>query len=126
MIRLSREQVLSLHKELVERFGGTAGNRDDGLLDSALSSPFQSFSGQDLYPDVIEKAAALCWGLVKNHPFIDGNKRTGAHVMLVSLALNGLHLRYEQKELIDLILALAAGALSRDELTEWLRSRIEK
>ena len=126
MIRLSREQVLSLHKELVERFGGTAGIRDDGLLDSALSSPFQSFSGQDLYPDVIEKAAALCWGLVKNHPFIDGNKRTGAHVMLVSLALNGLHLRYEQKELIDLILALAAGALSRDELTEWLRSRIEK
>ena len=125
MIRLSRDQVLSLHNVLLAQFGGVPGIRDDGLLDSALLSPFQSFAGQDLYPGIVVKAAALCWGIVKNHPFVDGNKRTGAHVMLVFLALNGFQLRYEQKELIELIFALAAGRLFREDLTDWLKDHVK-
>ena len=124
MIYLSRRHVLALHRLLLEKFGGTDGVRDEGLLDSALSAPFQTFAGQALYPDVIEKAAALCWGLVRNHPFLDGNKRIGTHVMLIFLELNGCRLRYSQEELIHEILALAEGTLQREDLSRWLKERI--
>ena len=67
-----------MHDQLIERYGGTHGVRDEGLLDSAMSAPFQSFSGIDLYPPIIDKASRLCFGLVMNHPFYDGNKRIGA------------------------------------------------
>ena len=73
---------------------------------------------------MIEKAAALCWGLVRNHPFLDGNKRIGAHVMLIFLELNGCRLRYSQEELIHEILALADGTLQREDLSRWLKERI--
>lgn len=124
MICLSCRQVVSLHDDLIEQFGGSPGIRDEGLLDSALSAPFQTFADQELYPNLIEKAAAVCWGIVRNHPFVDGNKRTGAHVMLVFLELNGYSLRYSQDELISLILDLAAGKIQRNDLVQWLRSRL--
>ena len=92
MKTLSKEQVLRLHNALLETFGGTAGVRDDGLLESALNAPFATFGGQYLYPSVQAKAAQLGFGLVCNHPFTDGNKRIGAHVMLVFLAINGIEL----------------------------------
>ena len=101
MIRLTKEQVLMLHIQLIESTGGCDGIRDEGLLDSALESPFQSFGGEELYPSIQAKAARLCYGLVKNHAMIDGNKRIGAHTMLVFLAVNGYELRYTQKELVD-------------------------
>ncbi len=85
MMILSKKQVLMLHRRLIETTGGSMGMRDEELLDSALSNPFQSFGGKDLYPTVQAKAAQLCFGLVKNHAMIDGNKRLGAHVMLVFL-----------------------------------------
>ena len=88
MIRLSKSQVLLLHEQLVAETGGSPGLRDEGMLDSALNAPFQTFGGEDVYPSLQQKAAHLCFGLVKNHPFVDGNKRIGAHVMLVFLALN--------------------------------------
>ena len=75
MKTLSKEQVLRLHNALLETFGGTAGIRDDGLLESALNAPFATFGGQYLYPSVQAKAAQLGFGLVCNHPFVDGNKR---------------------------------------------------
>ena len=103
MKTLSKEQVLRLHNALLETFGGTAGVRDDGLLESALNAPFATFGGQYLYPSVQAKAAQLGFGLVCNHPFVDGNKRIGAHVMLVFLAINGIELDYTQEELIDII-----------------------
>ena len=106
MKTLSKEQVLRLHNALLETFGGTAGVRDDGLLESALNAPFATFGGQYLYPSVQAKAAQLGFGLVCNHPFVDGNKRIGAHVMLVFLAINGIELDYTQEELIDIILGL--------------------
>ena len=102
MIKLTKEQILMLHSQLIESTGGCDGIRDDGLLESALESPFQSFNGEELYPSIQAKAARLCYGLVKNHAMLDGNKRLGAHGMLVFLAVNGYELRYTQKELSDI------------------------
>ena len=78
MIVLSKSQIRLLHTQLIEQTGGTDGVRDDGLLDSALCAPFQSFDGIDVFPSIQQKAARLGFGLIKNHPFVDGNKRIGA------------------------------------------------
>lgn len=120
MIRLTTEQVLKMHSQLIRETGGTDGLRDQGILESALNSPFQSFAGDDIYPSLQHKAARLCFGIVKNHPFLDGNKRIGAHAMLVFLAVNGIDLDYTQKELTDTILALAAGDIGSDDLFQWV------
>lgn len=120
MIRLTKEQVLMLHIQLIESTGGCDGIRDEGLLDSALESPFQSFGGEELYPGIQAKAARLCYGLVKNHAMIDGNKRMGAHTMLVFLAVNGYELRYTQKELVDLILDIADGKKEYGDILSWI------
>lgn len=121
MIRLTKRQILLLHDQLVAETGGTSGLRDEGMLDSALNAPFQSFGGVDIYPSLQQKAARLCFGLVKNHPFIDGNKRIGAHAMLVFLALNGIELQYSQTELSNIILQLAAGKIELPALLEWIQ-----
>ena len=86
---LSKEQILMLHRQLIEETGGSFGIRDEEMLDSAIQNPFQTFGGTELYPSIQAKAAQLCFGLVKNHAMVDGNKRLGAHVILVFLALNG-------------------------------------
>lgn len=82
MKRLSKEQVLKLHSQLIESFGGSDGVRDENLLDSALESPFQTFNGEELYPTLQAKAARLGYGLIKNHCMIDGNKRTMYFIVL--------------------------------------------
>ena len=120
MIRLSKSQVLLIHDQLISETGGSSGLRDEGILDSALNAPFQTFSGEDVYPSLQQKAARLCFGLVKNHPFVDGNKRIGAHVMLVFLALNGIELQHSQTELSDVILQLAAGEIEATDLLHWI------
>ena len=120
MIRLSKEQVLLLHKHLIESTGGSEGVRDEGMLGSALSNPFQSFGGEEFYTSVQAKAAQLCFGLVRNHPMLDGNKRLGAHVMLVFLTLNGYELSYTQQELSDTILALASGKIDIKAIMQWI------
>ena len=120
MIRLSKPQILRLHEQLVAATGGSDGLRDEGMLDSALSAPFQTFGGEDVYPSLQQKAARLCFGLIKNHPFVDGNKRIGAHAMLVFLALNGIELQYTQTELSDIILQLAAGTIQSSDLLNWI------
>ena len=120
MIRLSKTQILLLHEQLIAETGGSSGLRDEGMLDSALNAPFQTFGGEDVYPSLQQKAARLCFGLVKNHPFLDGNKRIGAHVMLVFLALNGIELRHTQTELSDVILQLAAGTIQSSDLLSWI------
>ncbi len=100
MIRLSKTQILLLHEQLIAETGGSSGLRDEGMLDSALNAPFQTFGGEDVYPSLQQKAARLCFGLVKNHPFLDGNKRIGAHVMLVFLALNGIELQHNTNRIV--------------------------
>jgi len=120
MIILSKEQVLKLHASLIKATGGSDGIRDERMLDLALNNPFQSFGGKELYPSIQAKAARLCFGLVKNHAMLDGNKRLGTHVMLVFLALNGYELYYSQKELSDVILALASGDIGEKEILRWI------
>ncbi|MCM1161286.1 MAG: type II toxin-antitoxin system death-on-curing family toxin [Roseburia sp.] len=120
MIRLSKEQVIKLHAKLIEVTGGSNGIRDEKMLDSALNNPFQSFNGKELYPSIHAKAARLCFGLVKNHAMVDGNKRLGTHAMLVFLALNGYELSYSQTELSDIILAVASGGAGAEDILQWI------
>ena len=120
MRKLSKEQVLLLHTQLIEEFGGTDGVRDYNLLDPALETPFQSFAGEELYPTIQAKAARLGYGLIKNHTMLDGNKRIGAHAMLVFLALNGIEMKYTQKELYETVLSVGAGSLEYDDLLQWV------
>lgn len=120
MKTLSKNQVTALHSALIREFGGIDGIRDEGLLESALAAPFQTFGGEPVYPSLQAKAAQLGFGLIRNHPFVDGNKRIGAHTMLVFLAVNGIELRYEQQELIDVVLSVAAGQIDRQGLLQWI------
>ena len=120
MKTLSKNQVTALHSALIREFGGIDGIRDEGLLESALAAPFQTFGGEPVYPSLQAKAAQLGFGLIRNHPFVDGNKRIGAHTLLVFLAVNGIELRYEQQELIDIVLSVAAGQIDRQGLLQWI------
>ena len=117
---LSKEQVILLHHDLIKTTGGTDGIRDEALLDSALHAPFQSFGGMDSFPSIQQKAARLGFGLIKNHAFVDGNKRIGTHTMLVFLALNGIELSYTQEALSGFILSVAAGESSFEDMVKWI------
>ena len=125
MIRLSREQILMLHHQLIERYGGSHGIRDEGMLDSALSAPFQSFGETDFYPTTQEKAVRLAYGLVMNHPFHDGNKRIGALAMLTILDLNHISLKTNSAELTEVFLQLASGVLKEKDLLAWVLSKMQ-
>ena len=117
---LTKAQVLMLHEQLVNETGGSPGLRDEGLLESSSASPFQEFATFSPYPTIQQKAARLGFSLVMNHPYIDGNKRIGAHAMLTLLALNGIEIACTQKELADTILNVAAGNIGYDRLLQWL------
>ena len=120
MIIISKEQVIFLHSQLISETGGSDELRDEDMLESALSAPFQVFDDMEVYPSVQQKAARLCYGLVKNHAFVDGNKRIGAHVMLVFLSLNKIELEYTQKELSDVILKVATSEITFEEFFKWI------
>lgn len=120
MIKFSKEQVLKLHSQLIDESGGEYGIRDEGLLESALNAPFQSFDNRDLYITVQAKAARLGYGIIKNHPFIDGNKRSGTHIMLLFLYFNNIELDYSQEELSDFILKIASGKAEYEDLLNWI------
>lgn len=120
MIVLSQKQIIMLHTQLIKATGGTDGIRDYGLLESALIAPFHSFAATDMFPSIQQKAARLCYGLVKNHAFIDGNKRIGAHAMLVFLALNKIELDYTQEELTSIILNVASSKCNFNDLLDWI------
>lgn len=115
---LSRKIILTIHTELVARFGGATGLRDSGLLDSALARPQQTFSYSQ--PTLSEMAAAYSEGLVKNHPFVDGNKRIGFMAAYVFLAVNGQQLIASEEEAVLQTLALAAGEIGAPEHAAWL------
>jgi death-on-curing protein len=121
---LTFAEVLELHQSVLERWGGAGGIRDINALESALAQPRQSFGGTDLYPDIASKAAALCFSLVLNHPFIDGNKRIGHAAMEVFLMVNGQELRALVDDQERTILDLAAGQLSRDAFLEWVKQHV--
>ena len=120
MRTLSKRQILILHEHLISETGGRPGLRDEGLLESAFAAPFAAFGSEELYPTLVQKAARLGYGLVRNHAFVDGNKRIAAHAMLTFLALNGVEPRYTQQELSDIFLKLAAGEAEYEDLLAWI------
>lgn len=120
MILLNKEQIKHLHGKLIQATGGVDGIRDEGLLESALAVPFQYFGGEELYPSIPRKAARLCYGLIKNHVFFDGNKRIGIYVMLVFLEMNGMELECSDEELIALGLGIAAGEFGDEDIALWI------
>ena len=126
MYLLALEQVLELHARLLEQSGGAEGVRDTSALESSLAQPLQTFGGEDLYASIPEKAAALCFFLVRNHPFVDGNKRTAHAAMEVMLVLNGFEIAVSVDEQEQIMLALAAGTLSREEFSLWLEQHLRR
>jgi death-on-curing protein len=120
---LSLEEVILIHERIVERFGGGRGLRDRKSLDSAIGRPQATFEGQDLYPDLFTKAAALGESLARNHPFVDGNKRTAWEAMRTFLEENGRPLRAGPDEIVEFVLCIAEGRVSTEEITTWLRER---
>jgi death-on-curing protein len=121
---LTLAEVLELHSEILKRWGGAVGLRDVGALEAAVAQPRMTFDGIDLYPDLASKAAALCISIVGNHPFIDGNKRVGHAATEAFLMLNGHEIMSTTEEQEDLMLRLADGRLSRDDLVKWIKPRI--
>ena len=124
MITLTKEQVLLLHKAIYDRYGGSFGVRDERLLDSALEAPLQTFGGQDLYPGDMDKIVRFGYGLIGNHPFHDGNKRIGALALLTLLELNGYLINTTDKELSDVIYAVASGSDGKtyEDLLSWVNA----
>ena len=121
---LTLEEIISLHVAIISRSGGILGIRDRGVLESAVAQPKMTFDGKDLYPAIVDKAAALGHVLISNHPFLDGNKRTGQAAMEVFLVLNGYEIKATVDEQEELILTIATGSMSKGNLAEWLAARI--
>lgn len=120
MKKLSSEQVLMLHSDLIKETGGLDGIRDDILLDFALEAPWQTIDGKEQYPTIQQKAACLGYYLIKDHVFIDGNKRVGIHIILIFLLLNEIQLSYTTKDLYHLIQNTASSQISYDTLLTWI------
>jgi death on curing protein len=119
---LTVDDVLAIHEEQLERFGGQAGLRDRGLLESAVAQPMATFGGEFLHEDLPAMASAYMFHIVKNHPFLDGNKRTGLLAALTFLDLNGLPIDRPSTELYEVTLAVAEGRLDKEGLTDrWRR-----
>ncbi len=121
---LSLAEVLKLHGLIIAKSGGSVGLRDLGMLESALGQPRQTFGGEDLYPSLTSKAAALGFSLIMNHPFIDGNKRVGHAATETVLMLNGFELTAEIDDAEAEILAVAAGQRTRDEFQAWIEKHV--
>lgn len=119
---LSLAEVLEIHQDQIARYGGDPGIRDMGLLKSALGMPSATFGGEFLHTDIFEMAAAYLYHLVKNHPFIDGNKRVGAVAAIVFLALNGHEFDAPEEDFADMVLAVARGELDKAEVAVAIRN----
>lgn len=126
MRQLSIEDVLELHSRILEQTGGAVGVRDRPALESSLAQPHQTFDGEELYPSIPDKAAALGFFLVRNHPFVDGNKRIGHAALEVTLVLNGFELFASVDEQEQVMLSLAAGEMSRLEFTTWVTQHLTR
>ncbi len=122
MRSLTIAEVLETYQRVMHQSGGLVGIRDFGALESSIAQPFMTFGGNELYPSLVEKAAVLGFSIIQNHPFADGNKRTGHAVMATFLALNGYSIDAGTDEQVDIILSVASGKLSRELFTEWLLS----
>lgn len=123
---ISVEEVLFYHYRLIQEFGGTDGVRSQDLLESAIHRPFQTFGGEDLYPSSLHKAAALVESLVKNHPFIDGNKRTGFAMMRLLLLEGGLDIKADEDEKYQFVISISTSQLDFEDILTWLHEHVEQ
>jgi len=123
---LTVNEVLLLHKKIIEQSGGSDGVRDLSLLESAISQPRMTFDGQDLYPDIAEKAGILGYSLIQNHPFIDGNKRIGHAAMETFLILNGFELNANVDEQEHIVLEVASGKMDKESFSKWAKVSMKK
>lgn len=122
MKTISLSDIIIFHEKIVQATGGSDGIRDFGLIESALSSAFVTFDGKDLYEDTEDKISAITFALIKNHCFVDGNKRIGVAVMLLLLNLNNINISYSQEELINLGLEIAGGMIGIKEIERWINN----
>ena len=123
---LTLNDVIDLYRRVVEKSGGAIGIQNVGALESAVAQPRMIFGGEELYPTLIEKASALGFSLIQNHPFIDGNKRTGHSAMETFLVLNGYRISASVDRQVEIILQVASGEVGREAFTDWLRSCVER
>ena len=126
MRSVSIAEILETYQRIMQQSGGLVAIRDFGALESALAQPYMTFGGNELYPSLAEKAAVLGFSLMQNHPFADGNKRTGHAAMAMFLAINGYKIDASIDEQTEIILSVASGKLSRDGFTEWLSNHIQE
>ena len=124
MIKLSKKQVINLQKYMIEMTGGLNGIRDENMLDLAISSPYQTFGGQDLYPNDIDKICRLSYNLTTLHCFFDGNKRIGAYVLVIIFRADGYEFVAAEEEIISTFLSLAANKISFDDFKNLIISKI--
>jgi death-on-curing protein len=122
---LTLDEVLALHADQIERYGGTLGLRDLGLLESALATPRASFAGAFLHPSLEEMAAAYLYHLVQNHPFVDGNKRAGLASAIAFLGLDERWLEAPEDEIVELVLGVGSGRVSKAEVAVFVREHVE-
>lgn len=115
------EDILTFHRKIIEQTGGSDGIRDISLIESALNRAFTTFDSNDLYKDIEDKISVITYGLVKNHGFVDGNKRIGVSVMLLLLRLNGIKVKYSQNELVNLGLGIADGSMDETDIKQWIK-----
>jgi death-on-curing protein len=118
---LTVDEVLAVHDMQLLRYGGSHGVRDRGMLESAVAMPSAGFGGAYLHEDIYEMASAYLFHLVMNHPFVDGNKRTGTHAALLFLADNGLTSRLTQSEFYDLVIGVCEGTVTKKALAAAMR-----
>ena len=118
---LELSHVIAMHRVLIEKYGGLAGIRDGGLLESALAQPQQTAFGEELFPDIFSKTSAYAFYLSENQPFLDGNKRIATAAALTFLRLNGYDLKVPEKALYETIMNLANKRLSREGLAQWFK-----
>lgn len=124
MMLLTIEEILAIHGKLIAKTGGLDGLRDRGLLESAVYSATSSFDEVEQYPSTEEKSARLAYAIINNHAFVDGNKRIGILVMLMTLKLNNVKISYSQTELIDLGLSVASGQYGYSDIYDWIKHHI--
>lgn len=116
-------QILILHERMIQKYGGSSGVRDMGMLESAVGRPFATFGGEDLYPDTFMKAGAFIQSIVKNHPFIDGNKRTAFAGAITLLLANGVFISTDTNQVVKFMLRVANENISVDEIAAWLKKK---
>lgn len=121
---ISLEEVERIHGVLIDKFGGSKGIRDRGILESSINRPYQTFDQKELYPEPVDKASAIFERIISNHPFIDGNKRTAYVLMRLILRENNLNVHADNNEKYDFVISAAKGEIKFDQIRKWMRNHL--